>query len=195
MARYLDLQEFKDWWHDETFSDNDLIEAELVATEQAIDNTLLRRIELAGDTASARSFRPRGHCQSLLAIDDAAEIVSVVDGSSTLTAGVDFVAEPLNGLSTSGDPRPFHALVRAAGSWTFDGPLPAVTVTARWGWTAIPSEIVSGGRIEAADRIRNRDVQNGLVAITEGGGVGARVNKTVERMIRHYRHPIRSVAL
>lgn len=195
MARYLALQAFKSWSHDETFKDDVEIERHLVAAEQAIDNALLRRIELAGEVASPRMYAPRHAHQSVLAIDDAAEIVSVTESGAPLALGVDVIAEPLNGISASGDPRPSHSLVRSTGYWSCAGRLPTVTVVARWGWPAIPAEIVTAGYIEAADRLRNREVRHGLVDVTDAGGVGARVNRTVAAMIRDYAHPIRSVAI
>ena len=53
-----------------------------------------------------------------------------------------------------------------------------VTVTARWGWQAIPSMIQESCKIIAKDVLmqRNSDIGFGLVAVTDAGGVGTREN-------------------
>lgn len=184
--RYLPVDTFKLWWKSEITADNALIEAAINAAETAIDKELGRRLIVAPTPATARVYRP-DWCSRYLHINDATEITSVVENGVTLTAGTDYILEPLNGLDPAGEAWPYERLVKYSGWWYTDGPKATVTVTAKWGWAAIPFEVVESCKIVAADMLSNRDMRNGLVAITEAGGVGSRQNQTVREMIRHYK--------
>ena len=191
--RYLSVTTFKAWWKTDRSADDDLIEAAINAAETAIDNALQRRMITATGTASARSYAADG-CTSMLWVHDSVEIESVVENGVTLTAGTHYQAEPLNGLNSAGESVPYHLLRRLDQSWYVDGPKAAIVVTADWGWSAIPFEVVESCKIITADMLSNRDLRNGLVAITEAGGVGSRENRTVRDMISSYRYPRPMVA-
>lgn len=186
--RYVPVATFKQWWKDETSADDTLIEAAINAAETAIDNALQRRMIVASGTTSARVFRPNP-CTPILYFDDAKTVTSIVENGVTLTSGTDFVLEPLNGLSTTGEAWPYYRALRYGRDWYTDGVKATVTITADWGWSAIPYEVIESCKIVAADMLSNRDMRNGLVAITEAGGVGSRQNQTVRDMVAKYRHP------
>lgn len=186
--RYLTVGTFKDWYKDETSVNDSLIEAAINAAETAIDNALQRRMVIASGTPSERVFRPNP-CSPILYFDDAKTVTSIVENGVTLTANTDFVLEPLNGLSATGEAWPYYRALRYGRDWYTDGPKATVTITADWGWTAIPYEVIESCKVVAADMLSNRDMRNGLVAITEAGGVGSRQNQTVRDMIAKYRGP------
>lgn len=186
--RYLPVATFKQWWKSEISADDTLIEAAINAAETAIDNALKRRLIVASGTPSARLYRPDHSAAQILYIDDATSITSVVENGTTLTSGTHYVAEPLNGIGSSGEAMPYYRLLRYGSYWWHDGVKTTVTVTADWGWSAIPPEVVESCKIIASDMLSNRDMRNGLVAITEAGGVGSRENLTVRSMVRTYRH-------
>ncbi len=195
--RYLELGAFKEWWGTEQVATDPLIARELEAAETDIDTALKRRVELADPSVStARVYRPNG-VSSVLIIDDAAAVVSVVENSVTLTVGTDYIVEPLNGLDENGSPVPYGWLRRINREWYMNGHQATVTVTARWGWpgTAIPPTLVSAGFIVAADRLSNREYRNGVMAILETGAIAARENRSVASSFRSYRHPYKVIGV
>lgn len=186
--RYVSTATFKQWWKTETTADDTLIEAAINAAELAIDNALQRKMIVATGTDSARVYVPPTRSQ-VLYIHDTVDVTTIVENAVTLTAGTDYQLEPLNGLAATGEARPYYRVRRLDRAWYWDGERATVTITADWGWAAIPFEVVESCKIIAADMLSNRDMRNGLVAITEAGGVGSRQNQTVRDMIAHYRHP------
>lgn len=186
--RYLPVATFKQWWKTEISVDDDLITAAINAAETAIDNALQRRMVVASGTPSARVFRP-DPCTHILYIDDCVSVTSISENGTTLVSGTDFVLEPLNGIAATGEAWPYYRVLRYARNWYTDDVKATVTVTADWGWSAIPYEVVESCKIVAADMLSNRDMRNGLVAITEAGGVGSRQNQTVRDMVAKYRGP------
>jgi hypothetical protein len=191
--RYLPTATFKTWWKTETTADDTLIEAAINAAEMAIDNALQRRMIVASGAATERVFRPTG--SDVLYIDDCTEVTSIVENDVTLTSGTHFVLEPLNGLAATGEAWPYYRVARYGQCWYTDGPKATVAVTAKWGWAAIPYEVIESCKIVAADMLSNRDMRNGLVAITEAGGVGSRENRTVKEMVNKYQFFIRTVGI
>lgn len=184
--RYLPVATFKQWWKTETTADDSaLIEPAINAAELAIDNALGRRMVVAG-SGSARVYAPN-QCSNILRIHDATTVTSIVENTVTLTVGTDYQLEPLNGLSASGEAWPYFKVRKLSGHWYAETGKATITVTATWGWAAIPFEVVESCKIIAADMLSNRDMRNGLVAITEAGGVGSRENATVRNMIDRYR--------
>ena len=186
--RYLPVASFKTWYKTETSVDDTLIEEAINAAETEIDKALKRRMVVAS-ASSTRSYVPRPRLAELY-IHDATAVTAVTENGVTLTAGVDYQLEPLNGIDTAGEPWPYY-IVRRLGPlhWWTDDDKATVTVTGTWGWPAIPPTVVESCKIVAADMLSNRDMRNGLVAITESGGVGSRENATVRRMVKDYRHP------
>lgn len=183
--RYLPVATFKQWWKTETTADDSLIEAAINAAEVAIDNALQRKMIVAG-SATSRMFRPNPRSR-ILVIDDATTVTAVTEDSASLTANTDYILEPLNGLSGAGETVPYSSIRRLDSHWYTYDETPTVTVTGTWGWAAIPFEVVESCKIIAADMLSNRDMRNGLVAITEAGGVGSRENLTVRNMVAKYR--------
>jgi hypothetical protein len=185
-TRYLDLSTFKQWWKTEKVADDGLITEAINAAEMAIDNALMRRMQIAGATASPRVYRPSPGARVLF-IDDATEITSISESGTTLTVNTDCLAEPLNGLSGAGEPWPFTQLRRLSGGWYTNDALATITVTAKWGWPAIPPQVVESCKIIASDMLGNRFMRQGLVDVTDAGGVGSRENRTVRDMVAKYR--------
>ena len=184
--RYVPTATFKQWWKTETTDDDSLIiEPAINAAELAIDNALQRKMIVAS-ASSTRVYRPNPSTD-LLTIDDATAITAVVENSVTLVEGTDYQLEPLNGLSPAGEAWPYYKIRRLDAKWYTNGERATVSVTGTWGWAAVPFEVVESCKIIAADMLSNRDMRNGLVAITEAGGVGSRENMTVKNMIAKYR--------
>jgi hypothetical protein len=169
-------------------ADDSLYSSALNAAISEIRSGTQRHIHIAGATATARVFVPTSRTH--LRIDDAVSITSVVNKGVTLTGYQTF---PLNGLSPMGEYNPIEQIDLVNGDlfeYGDDNPLEAtVTVTARWGWTAIPEAIRFAILILAKDILSNRDVRFGLVAVTEAAGIGVRTNTQVRTAVNAYRRP------
>jgi hypothetical protein len=188
--RYLPVATFKTWWKTEISAEDSLVEAAINAAELAIDNATGRKMIVVTSGApglTTRVYRPASCGSDVLWLDDFTELSALTENGSPLTSGTDFVLEPLNNLSTAGETVPYDRAIRYGRSWYVDPPKATVSVTARFGWAAIPYEVIESCKIIAADMLSNRDMRNGLVAITEAGGVGSRENLTVRNMIAKYR--------
>lgn len=184
-ARYVTAAEFDTFLGSETTVDVDLKALALEAAEQYLDIECGRRFAVAGASATARMYAPDVRTQ-ILDIHDCTEITSVVENTLTLTEDSDYVAQPLNGLTDAGETRPYDRLYRYGCYWYTDTPKATVTVTAKWGWAAIPPGAKYACLVAAKAFLEAKDIRLGLAALTEAGGVGERQAKAVSEFIRKY---------
>lgn len=187
MPRYLSVEQVKAYCRSEIPTDDDeFIEAACDAAEAALDHACQRRFQVASGS-SARVFVPHVS-SSVLRIHDAVSVSSVVENGSTRDPS-NYQLEPVNGLSSAGEARPFDQIRLLSGDhWYTDFGKATVTVTASWGWSAIPARIEQAALIVAKEIITNRDeVKLGLVGFSDVGGVTARTNPIVRETINHYR--------
>lgn len=186
MARYGVSVELLKRFHKSETTDNEWLYDEAIeAAAQYLDNECYRRIELAGDTATARSYVPMPYDDALW-IHDCTEITSVVENGRTLTANVDYYAHPLNGVTPAGETRPYYKLVRKSLPWFTDGAEPTVVVTAKWGWAAFPPGATFACLVAAKAYVESGDVRFGLAALSEAGGVSEREAKAVRDFVGNY---------
>lgn len=187
MARYVTVEDMQAYARDETATANYAhIEAALDAAEAELDNACQRRFEVAGVSATARVFVPAS--AELVRFHDCVAVSSIANRGTTVSAA-SYQLEPLNGLADSGEAWPYEQARLLSGLWDFGSSNDreaTVTVTARWGWVAIPPQIVQACKVLAKDIISNRDVRFGLVAVTEAAGIGARTNPIVASAIASY---------
>lgn len=183
--RYLTTEQIKGYCRNELPTDDDeWFEVAGNHAEQFLDTSLKRRIAVAGSTATARVYVPNSWDR--LRIHDATEI-TVVSNNGTTISSTEYQLEPLNGMDWSGETRPYDEIVLTSGSWYLDGRRATATVTAQWGWAAIPDRITQAALIVAKEIVVNRDeVKLGLVGFSDVGGVVARTNPIVRDVIRDY---------
>lgn len=181
-TRYLSVEAFQTWARDDIDADVSLIETGIKTSEEWLDDKAGRSLVLVTDAteASSRKFRPEP-CTDELLIPDLAEITSVTENGATLTVDVDYQAEPFDNLDPSSQQyRPFDKLVRLDRYWYRDGRRPTVVVTGKWGWTQIPSVVITACEILTNDWLQNRNVSLGIVgSTTEGFSIGVRQNPNV----------------
>ena len=184
----ISVKQLKEFTKSQTTYDEWLYDEAIGAAEAFMaDRTDREWVLVTGaTTATARYYRPVSG-SDILWVHDAASITSVVENGTTLTAGTDYVAEPLNNLSPGGAWRPTDRLIRCGQAWYSDGPKTTVTVTAEWGWSTFPSGLVLALYVAAKAYLEARDVSLGLVAITEQGAAGQREAKAVADFIDAYR--------
>lgn len=183
---YVTLDTFKAYLVNQraTTADDDRLQAALNSAHQAIDNHCARRFVVASGS-SARVYRPAPG-SSVLWVHDCTAITTVVEDGTTLAASA-YQAEPLNGLTWAGESVPYTSLRRTAGlTWWWDNNEPTVSVTASWGWAAIPSPVVEACKMLAKDIATTREVQFDVAAFGEFGAVRIRQNPQVNALIAPY---------
>lgn len=191
-GRYLTVAELKDYVNSALVTKDALYLDAILFTENEIDKALGRKIVLADTVATARLFTPPRR-SSVLNINDCTEITAVVDYGATLTTTSQYMPLPLNGIDDAGEAWPYEALQRLSGgysmSWINYGKPGTVSVTAKWGWPAIPSMVKGACRIIAKDVLLQGEVKFGLVGGIgfAGGGGGTQENKLVQDTITRYR--------
>lgn len=116
-----------------------------------------------------------------LLIPDCTEVTAIVGASTESTSNYRAVAR-----RTLGETWPYDRVIHTTG-WTGHATWGYFTVTAKWGWAAPPEPVRLATMILAKDLAGQRDVQNGLAAITEVAGVRARENPVVTQVADQYR--------
>lgn len=170
---------------------NELAYAVTTASRQ-IDAHCARRF-YADDTATARTYWTR-HNQILL-IDDAWQVSTVKASTAdngtydkTYTAGVDFIAEPLNGVADGLSGLPTWRLRWTNPVLPTNTDLPAIQVTAKWGWAAVPEPVRQASLIMASEAFKLREAPFGVAGVSEFGVVRVgKISPQAVAMLRPYR--------
>lgn len=195
MADYITADEFKERF-DMTLSTTDdaRIAAHVSAASREVDSMCGRHFGTA--TESTRYFTPDGH--NLVRVDDCYDITAVATDyddtgnySTTLTEGTDYIVEPYNGVGPNGQSGWPVTQLKARGYSNYYFPLdtrrPSVSVTAKFGWEAVPDDVVEATFLLAHRLYYERDVPSGNVAgSVEFGGAPLRRPYTVERLLKPY---------
>jgi hypothetical protein len=185
--RYVTIQELNAWWRSETTIDEATKLGALLAAEERVDKALGRRMAVASGS-TARRYAPT-RCTDLLWIHDCTGVTTVTESGTTLTVDVDYQLEPLNGLTVWGASVPYTALRRLDSKWYWDAGRYTVSVTAAWGWSAIPELVKEGCKVAAKAILQGRDVSLGVAAAVESGAITERDGKTWLDMIATWRGP------
>jgi hypothetical protein len=175
----VDRDEFREFIGSQNVGDYDLQVAALAGAEYAVQQLCRRAFVVAGDTATPRTFRPT-NCH-LLSVDDIAtdDGLVVSNDGETIDAD-DLQLEPLNGIDVTGLAVPYTLIRLLDGAFVVDRRRRAtVTVTAKWGWQAIPDAVAEACRILGKDLWHHRDTRFGVAGWGEFGVVRIRQNPTV----------------
>lgn len=173
------------YYRSEITADRGLIDAACLAADQGIFEICQRKFAVAG-SAAARSYAPRV-CSRVLRVHDCTSVTSVVENGVTLTANTDYVCEPVQQVSWSGETRPFEQIRRRSGYWHTDDGLATVTVTAPWGWSAIPAPITQAAYVAVKDILDARETRFGIADISQFGPLRVRQNPMVQQLCAPYR--------
>lgn len=186
---YVSVDETRDYCQIEDSID-DLLIAQFVAgaASRAVEAYCRRQFNKE-TVASARRFRPVDWRK--LPVDDFHTTTGLlVDGVAWSAADHD--PQPLNGFVNGQSGWPYYDLYAVATPWTWsqiDGTTP-VTVTAQWGWPAVPEDVRYATLIEAARLFRRRFSPSGLQSV--GGGdfvfrVSTITDPDVQQLLDPYR--------
>lgn len=162
-----------------------------LAVTAAID-TFCGRTFIADSTATARLFRPTGPC--FVEIDDCYEITSVTvdDGdtatySTTLTTA-DYVTTPLNGVGPNRRTGWPTTGLQTTTTYTFPtwNRNPAVKVTAKWGWSAVPDDVKQAALLLFAELYNAKNAPLGAAGVAEFGPTLIRGNARIAQLLMSY---------
>ena len=162
--------------------DDALLEIAIESASRQVDGHTNRSFTLAGTAATARVFTTAW--SDLVWVDDFASTTGLVietadglDGNFATTWGTaDYQLEPLNGRD-SGIAWPYSK-VRSTGNKAFpvDAGIAAVRVTARWGWSAVPSAVKQATILLASRGFKRYDSALGVAGFGDLGAI--RVSRT-----------------
>lgn len=158
-----------------------LITMVIAASCAAIDRTTGRTFTLAS-SATARVFDADPYCLDVVTHDFGSLTGLVVEvgyfngAYSTIT---DYDVQPLNALAVG---QPITGLRRPYGFGR--SPYSRVRVTAKWGWPAVPDEVVQAALIQASRLFKRKDSPEGVLGSAEWGVVRlSRVDPDVSALL------------
>jgi len=173
---YVTAEELKARLGIEDESDNTEIGSAVVAASSAVNRFCRRQFHKAA-VPSPRSYTTTG--DGLLLVDDFHTTVGLVVGGAAYSA--DAVAlEPENGVV---DGEPGWPFWRIYGS----GLSGRVTVTAAWGWAAIPGPVVEATYMTAIEIFKMRDAPFGVQGMADFGLIRIRENARTNSLLNPYR--------
>lgn len=174
-------------------TDDPRLTASLDSASREIDGWCGRQFNDAG-AATARVFRSSG-C-TLAVVDDFSTTTGLVVATDNDDDGVyettwsasDYELEPLNGVVSGMSGWPYYR-IRAVEARTFPtGRRRAVVqVTARWGWTAVPTPVKEACLMIAAETFKAGDAPFGVAGFGEFGAVRVRMNSQAQTLLAPYR--------
>lgn len=159
-----------------------LLTAALSAASKSIEDHCGRRFWLDADE-SARIYRPGNRIDSVdgvFIVDDIGDTSGlIVEYGNTADGWTDITSEielyPENAFAT-GDEQAVTGLVYVAlngNTWASitTNSRTRIRVTAKWGWPAVPDQIVQATLILAARLYRRKDTPEGIIGSNEWGSV------------------------
>ena len=183
-----------------TAAETTSIEKGIEAASRSIDRIANRRF-YQDSVATARLYRPTDFYR--LIVDDISTTSSLVvaldatgNGSytDTLTLNTDYILDPVNAASKG---RPYTMITLVGGTlgtklWPFPTNFrPGVQVTARWGWPAIPDDIVEATLILSADYMKRASSVGGVVGLSELGAIRmSPLGRDISAIVRAYRREV-----
>jgi hypothetical protein len=138
------------------------------AASRGIDGACNRRFWADSTTSSVRYYTPSPTSRTL-AIDDLVTLTSVLTDtaadntfSTTLTVNTDFVLEPLNAAAET-PARPYTQIVLHDSTSYWPDRRRSVKVTGKFGWAAVPDEVVRATTILATKLFKRQESPFGIV--------------------------------
>jgi hypothetical protein len=174
------------------YTRNNLSPVDDVLTQIALDGAefsvldyVQRNVALASGS-SARLYVPTE--SEYLWIHDCTAVSAISDNGTALVVGTDYQLEPVNNLDATGATVPFSRVRRLSGCWesVIDGKA-TISVTATWGWAAIPAWATQAVLLLGKDIVDARSQQGGVASFGEFGAVRVRQHPVVARLLDPHR--------
>lgn len=159
-----------------------VVQAAIDAAEQAIAGYCGRAFVVASGSTT-RIFAPTSDRSETIEIDDATAVTVVANSGSTIAA-TGYQLEPVNGINAAGMAVPYSRIRLFGTTWsqTYKGEA-SVSVTATFGWAAIPAAYTEAVKILSADILDNKDIRNGVAGFADIGAVRVRENASVTMLL------------
>ena len=176
-----------------TDTDNDDVIDEVITEATKLIVTTCGRVFDDAGSASARVFHPLSGC--LAYVHDFSTTTGLIiktdtgnDGTyATTWDAADFSLEPLNNIGPSGQSGWPYRIIRAVRGRTFPClARPALQVTARWGWTAVPDDVKGAAYLVANRLYAERNTPFGSVQSAEFGALPIREQRDVMKLLQDY---------
>ncbi|WP_030777349.1 hypothetical protein [Streptomyces sp. NRRL S-920] len=175
---------------------DDVLEDALDSVSREIESHCGRQFNNT-DTATTRKYGPdevfalrEGAAVSRwVRVDDFYDTAElVIESGGTTWSGGDYLLHPRNGV-IDGQPGWPYCEVHADGLLRFDSGL---SVTAKWGWAAVPAPVKQACLIMAAETFQIKDAPFGVAGMDQFGAIRVRDNRmAAAKLSRYCRDPIR----
>ena len=145
------------------------------AAETIVREYCGRSFALTAATATARVYGPKQYQQDdrVLRVHDFTDTASlIVSNYGMIIAATAYQLEPLNGLDMAEQAVPYQQIRLLYNTWLRYEQRATVTITAKWGWTAVPAPVVEAIKQIGKDMIQMRDTKFGYT-LGEFGAISA----------------------
>lgn len=187
---YATASQLKGWLKIADTDDDTELATVLTASSRAIDNACGRQFGQVSP-AEARTYEAQfnrriGRGAWVVEIDDLQDVTSMtvsVAGTSVTT----YTLEPVNAVLKG---QPYTRLVL---DYTAQARptqyLPNVVITAKWGWTAVPTTVLQAVKLQSSRLFKRRDAPFGIAGSPDAGSelrLLAKVDPDVELILKPY---------
>ena len=197
MADYIPSNNFKPFNHIPTSDtqDDTAIGVAITTASRAVEAFCGRSFEDSG-SATARVYKPNQ--LNRMIVDDFNTTTGLVVKFDTGDNGTydktvssdDYEVLPYNGISSGISGYPYYQINMVEDDYPIDGERARVQVTARWGWTAVPSEITQSVYLLASEYFFSKNAPFGVAGLQETGyAITVRSNPMVRRMLDPFKKP------
>ena len=165
---YVEQTDLTDYLRSTIVADEADIEAANLAAENTV-NSYCQRTFTVPTAATTRTFVATD--EYVLTVPDIANttgLIVVSDGSTVTAANYQLEVSPevTGPIGVDGRTWPYTRIRLLTGSWPVDSDREAdVSITARWGWAAVPPEVTLATKLLARDFLIARDTSFGIVQV------------------------------
>lgn len=180
----LSVATYRAWKNNATAPVDAVVQAAIDASEASINSWCGRQFVVAS-TATARTYSPSHPFE--LAIHDCTTVTALTNDGTTVTAGTSgYQLEPF-AVAWTGEQYPYDTIRLLSGMWVYDNGRATISVTATWGWAALPKPYTEATKILTADILDAIDLRNGVVGFTDFAAVRVRENGAVVKLLSPYK--------
>jgi hypothetical protein len=185
---YLSLDDFVTYVGSEIAVDEPFLARCLATAEDAVNDHCGRSFDPPTATSITRRYVPVYDVVITDDFVDTTDLVIADNGSTVALSAVQL--EPVNNRSASGLTSPYCKIRRPGSRWQTDRGRATVEVTStRWGWPAVPPQVVEATAILAKDVAHIRQNRFGTAGFGEFGVIRVRDNPHVEMLLAGLKHP------
>lgn len=184
----LTLPVFEDYIRNKVGAEDSAFTAGSLAAAEAALNSICQRQWVVASATTARVYVPAyAYVQP---IHDCTAVSSVVVDGTTIDPS-SYQLQPLNSVGWDGTALPYDGIFRLSGGVWYPSiwGKATMTVTATWGWAAIPAQITEACKILGRGIIEVRNARGGVLGQTDFGNV--KVPRDIAAQVRSLIAPFR----